>query len=116
MLISICIPTYNRSQSLLNCLNSLCLQTNNSFEVCISDNCSDYNAEELIEPFRKKLKLIPNKNKYKLIVGPFINSFYVPRHPIKLYLNLKNNNLYTTNCHMYYENPHFKQKFSIYFQ
>ena len=55
MLISICIPTYNRSQSLLNCLNSLCLQTNNSFEVCISDNCSDYNVEELIEPFRKKL-------------------------------------------------------------
>ena len=66
MLISICIPTYNRSQSLLNCLNSLCLQTNNSFEVCISDNCSDYNVEELIEPFRKKLKLKFSKNEKNL--------------------------------------------------
>ena len=49
MLISICIPTYNRSQSLLNCLNSLCLQTNNSFEVCISDNCSDYNDDGITD-------------------------------------------------------------------
>ena len=57
MLISICIPTYNRTQSLLNCLNSLCLQTNSNFEVCISDNCSDYNIDELIEPFKKKIKI-----------------------------------------------------------
>ena len=66
MLISICIPTYNRPENLLNCLNSLCLQTNNSFEVCISDNCSDYNVEELIEPFRKKLKLKFSKNEKNL--------------------------------------------------
>jgi len=66
MLISICIPTYNRSRSLLNCLNSLCLQTNNNFEVCISDNCSDYNAEELIEPYKKKLKLKFSKNEKNL--------------------------------------------------
>ena len=66
MLISICIPTYNRTQSLLNCLNSLCLQTNSNFEVCISDNCSDYNIDELIEPFKKKLKLKFSKNEKNL--------------------------------------------------
>ena len=40
MLLSICIPTYNRPESLLNCLNSLAKQKNKDFEVCIADNCS----------------------------------------------------------------------------
>ncbi len=66
MQISICIPTYNRSESLLNCLNSLCLQTNDNFEVCISDNCSDYDVEKLIEPFKKRLKLKYSKNEKNL--------------------------------------------------
>ena len=56
MLISLCIPTYNRPKSLLNCLNSLSLQTNLNFEVCISDNCSDENIDKVIEPLKKKLK------------------------------------------------------------
>ncbi|OUV61475.1 MAG: hypothetical protein CBC88_00395 [Candidatus Pelagibacter sp. TMED128] len=62
MLISICIPTYNRSQSLLNCLNSLSLQTNHDFEVCISDNCSNDDIESFIEPYKKKLKIKFSKN------------------------------------------------------
>ena len=46
MLLSICIPTYNRPVSLLNCLNSIATQKNkNDFEVCISDNCSNDDLE-----------------------------------------------------------------------
>jgi len=66
VLISVCIPTFNRPKSLLNCLNSLVLQTNKNFEVCISDNCSDKDIKKLIKPFRKKLKIKFNKNKKNL--------------------------------------------------
>lgn len=62
MLISVCIPTYNRPKSLLNCLNSLILQTNKNFEVCISDNCSKKNIKKLILPYRKKLKIRFSRN------------------------------------------------------
>ena len=47
--LSICIPTYNRSYYLDNCLNSIKLakkETSLSLEICISDNCST----EKIEP------------------------------------------------------------------
>ena len=57
MLISICIPTYNRPRNLLDCLNSLSLQTKKNFEVCISDNCSQKNIKKIIKPFRNKLKI-----------------------------------------------------------
>ncbi|MBD1172636.1 glycosyltransferase family 2 protein [Pelagibacterales bacterium SAG-MED05] len=66
MLISICIPTYNRPSTLINCLNSLSLQTEKQFEVCISDNCSKANIQKLIHPFKKKLKIRFNKNKKNL--------------------------------------------------
>ncbi|MBI29390.1 MAG: glycosyl transferase family 2 [Pelagibacteraceae bacterium] len=66
MLISICIPTYNRPKSLINCLNSLCLQTKKNFEVCISDNCSKKDIKKLIKPFKKKLKINFNRNKKNL--------------------------------------------------
>ena len=56
MLISICIPTYNRPECLLNFLNSLSLQTNKNFEVCLSDNCSKKNIKNLIQPYKKKIK------------------------------------------------------------
>ena len=38
MLLSICIPTYNRPEHLKNCLNSICTQKSKDFEVGISDN------------------------------------------------------------------------------
>ena len=66
MLISICIPTYNRPESLLNFLNSLSLQTNRNFEVCLSDNCSKKNIKNLIRPYKKKLKIRFNRNKKNL--------------------------------------------------
>ena len=67
MLLSICIPTYNRPESLLNCLNSLAKQKNKKdFEVCISDNSSKKNIKNLIKPFRKKLNIKYKKNRKNL--------------------------------------------------
>jgi glycosyltransferase involved in cell wall biosynthesis len=65
MKLSICIPTYNRSKHLINCLNSIikCKEfKDNNFELCISDNCSTDETEEIV----KSSKLMPiikyNKN------------------------------------------------------
>ena len=66
MSLSICIPTYNRGKSLVNCLNSLNLQTDKEFEVCISDNCSDENIQNLIQPFKNRLKIKFSKNNKNL--------------------------------------------------
>ena len=66
MLISVCIPTFDRPENLINCLNSLALQTNKNFEVCISDNCSKKNIKKLILPYKKKLKITFNKNNKNL--------------------------------------------------
>ena len=70
MLISLCIPTYNRLQSLKNCLNSLSLQTNLNFEVCISDNFSSENIENIIKPFQSKLKIKFSRNNENLGAAP----------------------------------------------
>jgi len=66
MKLSICIPTFNRRNKLINCLNSIYLASLNSkldFEVCISDNGSSYYIYDLIKQFEDKLKLKINKNK-----------------------------------------------------
>ena len=69
MLLSICIPTYNRPISLANCLNSFYQQkkiNKNDFEICISDNCSKQNITKVIKPFKKKLNIRFSKNKKNL--------------------------------------------------
>ena len=51
--LSICIPTYNRSYYLDNCLNSIKLaieETDLNVEVCISDNFS----ENLLHPHNQE--------------------------------------------------------------
>ena len=65
MKLSICIPTFNRKNKLINCVNSIYLASLNSkldFEVCISDNGSSYDIYDLIKQFENKLKLKINKN------------------------------------------------------
>ena len=62
MSLSICIPTFNRPIQLENCLNSLALQTNKNFEVCVSDNNSSYKVKKLINTFKKKLNIRFSKN------------------------------------------------------
>lgn len=69
MLLSVCIPTYNRPLSLVNCLNSFFKQkklNKKDFEICISDNCSKYNIANVIRPFKKRLNIRYNKNKKNL--------------------------------------------------
>lgn len=66
MILSICIPTYNRPESLYYCLKSLSAQKTNQFEVCISDNGSSYNIAKIVEPFKKKLKIKFSRNKKNL--------------------------------------------------
>ncbi|AOZ92246.1 glycosyltransferase [Paenibacillus crassostreae] len=55
-LLSICIPTYNRSTDLEKCLTSIYSQIGNCdlFEVCISDNASDDSTPSVVERFRIK--------------------------------------------------------------
>ena len=71
MLISICIPTYNRPEHLKNCLNSLAKQTYKNFEVCVSDNHSNSNIRKIVKSFKKKLKVImgylPDSRFWKII-------------------------------------------------
>ena len=66
MLLSICIPTYNRVNQLDNCLNSILISKksveNLNFEVCISDNNSQQRIESLIEKYKNKLNIKFNKN------------------------------------------------------
>jgi glycosyltransferase involved in cell wall biosynthesis len=67
--LSICIPTYNRSYHLNNCLNSIKLAKENSdlkIEVCISDNSSEENTEEVVKKYRSNFALNFNKNKKNL--------------------------------------------------
>lgn len=65
MKISICIPTYNRANQLINCLQSIALNRNHSlvdYEVCISDNFSNDDTEEVVRSFENKIPIRYFKN------------------------------------------------------
>ncbi len=66
MILSICIPTFNRVRQLDNCLNSILISKNNvdnfNFEVCVSDNNSSQNTYEIIKKYSKDLNITYNKN------------------------------------------------------
>ena len=53
MILSICIPSYNRVEHLNNCLNSILIAKNNfpsfDFEVCVSDNNSEQDVKKIIQ-------------------------------------------------------------------
>lgn len=53
-ILSICIPTYNRSSSLKKCLNAIVCQDafDDRVEVVISDNCSSDNTQEIGEYYQ----------------------------------------------------------------
>ena len=58
--LSICIPTYNRRNELINCLNSIYIAHKEfnkfDFDICISDNGSNYNILNTVKYFKKKFK------------------------------------------------------------
>ena len=69
MKLSICIPTRNRPIQLRNCLNSIYiskLKSQLEFDVCISDNGSNYDIKKLINEFEDKLKIKINLNRENL--------------------------------------------------
>lgn len=54
--LSICIPTFNRENSLRNCLNSVhqnIIGLENDIQVCISNNCSNDGTDEIIQNYLK---------------------------------------------------------------
>ncbi|EIW89366.1 glycosyl transferase [Alishewanella agri BL06] len=71
--VSVCIVTYNQSQYIAECLDSVVSQkTNFDFEVIISDDCSTDGTAKIIEHYTKKysfLKLVPRENN----IGAFKN-------------------------------------------
>ena len=81
--LSICIPTYNRPNQLPNCLNSIYLAKKNcniEFEVCVSDNGSDYNVEKIINKYKKKLNIKLNINKQNLGYQPnLLKTIYISK-------------------------------------
>ena len=69
MLLSICIPTYNRPDCLENCLNSILkskINSNNNLEICISDNNSEADLSLIIKKYKDKLNINYHKNSKNL--------------------------------------------------
>ncbi len=77
MRISICIPTYNRAIHLSNCLQSIISNKSRSaidFEVCVSDNCSADETEEVVRRAQASLDIKYQKNPRNLgIPQNFLN-------------------------------------------
>ena len=75
MLLSICIPTYNRPTHLENCLESILISKksckNFKFEVCVSDNGSKHNINKIIKKYSKKLNI--KFHKFKRNLGISLN-------------------------------------------
>ena len=65
LLLSICIPTYNRPQHLENCLEAIFISKKNckslNFEVCISDNGSKHNIKSIIQKYKNKINIKFNR-------------------------------------------------------
>ena len=79
------------TKSLLNCLNSLSLQTNLNFEVCISDNCSEEEILPIIEKYKQKINIIFSKNKKNIGLGNNILKSEFPTKNNDIIYNLKAN-------------------------
>jgi glycosyltransferase involved in cell wall biosynthesis len=63
--ISVLIPTYNRSNLLKDCINSVLNQTYQNLEIYIIDDCSSDNTEEIVKSFDSN-KIIYLKNQKNL--------------------------------------------------
>lgn len=72
MMLSICIPTYNRAALLRNCLHSIALNRSIEtidFQLCISDNDSNDGTAEVVAGFRDLLPIKYHKNQANLGVA-----------------------------------------------
>lgn len=65
MKLSICIPTYNRSHHLNNCLNSIVIAQKNlkyKPQICISNNCSTDSTKALVKEYEYLLEIKYQEN------------------------------------------------------
>ena len=70
IILSICIPTYNRGQSLFDNVKKWLQSDNKNFEIVIADNCSMDNTVELLKSIEdSRLKIIENDKNY----GSYVN-------------------------------------------
>jgi glycosyltransferase involved in cell wall biosynthesis len=77
MKLSICIPTYNRAQHLVNCLESIySIRSKNKFqlEICVSDNASIDDTELIVMELQSKMSIKYTRNSTNLgIPQNFLN-------------------------------------------
>lgn len=67
-LISVCIPTYNAKDSIINTLNSVINQTYKHLEIIICDNQSTDNTVELIQTIEdKRIQLSVNSENFGMV-------------------------------------------------
>lgn len=75
--VSICIPTYNRATHLANCLQSIISNKSISkidFQVCVSDNCSTDETEDVVRRAQENIIIKYRKNPKNLgIPKNFLN-------------------------------------------
>ncbi len=63
--LSICVPTFNRCQHLVNCLNSITANTNfqkKDIQICVSDNCSTDATEAVVQSAQEITDIVYRKN------------------------------------------------------
>ena len=63
-IISIIVPTYNRSDFITKCVRSLINQSipKNNYEIIIVDDCSTDNTTEALKVYMDKIRIIKNEN------------------------------------------------------
>lgn len=62
-LLTIAIPTYNRSHYLKECLDHICPQLDNRVELIVRDNCSNnYDFEYFIKPYKERYGIVTFQN------------------------------------------------------
>lgn len=90
-LLSICIPTYNRLEILVNTIDSIYADATpdmlNLFEVVVSDNSADHNCK----PLERKYANYSNFHYYTTVCDGFLNSYYALSYGKGKYLKLHNN-------------------------
>ena len=61
--VSIIIPSYNRAEMLVECLESVFIQTFTDYEVIVVDDGSTDNTEDVLKPYRERITYIKHENK-----------------------------------------------------
>ena len=68
-LISICMPTYKRTDLLKKLFDSIVMQTFRNFEILINDNSPDDSVEKLVKSYQEKLPISYERNEPSISAG-----------------------------------------------